>query len=437
MEISSLYHLFLQHPVVTTDSRRCPEGSLFFALRGDNFNGNEFASKALEAGCAYAVIDDTAYAKAGDDRLIMVDNVLHTLQRLANYHRRHIGTRIIGITGTNGKTTTKELMAAVLMQEHRVLYTEGNLNNAIGVPLTLLRLTAEHDIAVVEMGASHPGDIKELVDIAEPDFGIITNVGMAHLQGFGSFEGVVRTKGELYDYLRTKPEPTVFINNDNPHLLKIADGLNLIRYGSLCDTVPLRVCGEVVTCAPYLHFRWKMGNTAWREVETHLIGSYNLDNMLAAAAVGLYFGVTPTQIDAALSGYIPANNRSQLKETGHNHLIIDAYNANPTSMKAALVNFRDMAVAPKFLILGDMKELGECSLAEHRCIVDFLVEAGFEKVWLVGEQFATAAEGVPHIRLFDNVEQVCAALSESPVSDYYVLLKGSNSMKLFRAAEVL
>ena len=434
MEISSLYHLFQRYPLVTTDSRHCPEGSIFFALKGENFNGNAFAAKALQAGCAYAVVDEAEQADPADKRFIVVDNALKALQQLANYHRRQLGTRVIGITGTNGKTTTKELLATVLMQMHHVLYTEGNLNNAIGVPLTLLRLTAEHDIAVIEMGASHPGDIKELVDIAEPDFGIITNVGMAHLQGFGSLEGVIRTKGELYDYLRTKPDATIFLNNDNEFLKQIAGTLNQIRYGKPTEKETLRVSGEVISCAPYLRFRWRMGNAVWHEVQTLLIGSYNLDNMLAAATIGLYFGVSPAQIDEALSGYRPTNNRSQLQQTSRNHLIVDAYNANPTSMAAALRNFSDMMVSPKMAILGDMKELGECSIEEHRRIVEYLDKAQFDKVWLVGDQFAATAQGLP---TFANVGEVIKAVEEEEIDGYYILIKGSNSMKLAQVVEHL
>ncbi|MBR5804210.1 MAG: UDP-N-acetylmuramoyl-tripeptide--D-alanyl-D-alanine ligase [Bacteroidaceae bacterium] len=429
METSTLYHLFQQHRLVTTDSRNCPKGSIFFALKGENFNGNAFATKALEAGCAYAVIDEANYAVADDKRYILVNNVLKALQDLANYHRRQLGTRVIGITGTNGKTTTKELVATVLSQVHHVLYTEGNLNNSIGVPLTLLRLTAEHDIAVIEMGASHPGDIKELVEIAEPDFGLITNVGMAHLQGFGSLEGVIRTKGELYDYLRTKPESTIFINNDNEHLKQIAGDLNKIFYGKPDAKNALHISGEVIDCAPYLHFRWHMSNASWYEVQTHLIGSYNIDNMMAAATIGLYFGVTPAQINKALSEYIPQNNRSQLQHTSRNRLIIDAYNANPTSMMAALKNFRDMDVTPKMAILGDMKELGECSLNEHRKVVAFLDEAGIDTVWLVGDQFSATATSDKH-RTFSHVNEVIEAIQKEDISDFYILIKGSNSMKL-------
>lgn len=434
MEISSLYHLFQRHPLVSTDSRHCTKGSIFFALKGENFNGNAFAAKALEAGCSYAVVDEKKYADTSDNRFILVPDALKALQQLANYHRHQLGTRVIGITGTNGKTTTKELVATVLMQMHHVLYTEGNLNNAIGVPLTLLRLTAEHDIAVIEMGASHPGDIQELVNIAEPDFGIITNVGMAHLQGFGTLEGVIRTKGELYDYLRTKPDATIFINNDNEHLKQIAGSLNQIRYGKPSDKETLRVSGEVVNCAPYLRFRWRIANSTWYEVQTQLIGSYNIDNMMAAATIGLYFGISPSQINTALAGYQPKNNRSQLQQTSRNHLIVDAYNANPTSMTAALKNFCDMVVSPKMAILGDMKELGECSIEEHRNIVRLINKAQFDKVWLVGSQFAATSQGLP---TFENVEQVIQTIQEEEISGYYILIKGSNSMRLAQVVEHL
>ena len=436
MEIATLYHLFQQHQLVTTDSRNCPQGSIFFALKGENFNGNAFAAKALEAGCAYAVVDEKAYAVPGDKRYILADNALKALQQLATYHRRQLGTRVIGITGTNGKTTTKELVATVLSQVHNVLYTEGNLNNAIGVPLTLLRLTADHDIAVVEMGASHMGDIKELVNIAEPNFGLITNVGMAHLQGFGSLEGVIRTKGELYDYLRTKPDSTIFLNNDNEHLTQIAGNLNQIRYGKPTEHATLRVSGEVIDCAPYLHFRWRMSNAAWHEVQTQLIGSYNIDNMMAAATIGLYFGVTPNQIDKALADYVPRNNRSQLQHTPNNRLIIDAYNANPTSMMAALKNFRDMDVSPKMAILGDMKELGECSIDEHQRIVSFLNEAHFDKVWLVGNQFASVTPSDSY-STYAHVDEAIEAIRQQEIQGFYILIKGSNSMKLAQTVPYL
>lgn len=388
MKLSALYQIFLDCQLVTTDSRNCPEGSLFIALKGESFNGNAFAGKALETGCAYAVIDESEYAIEGDQRYILVDDCLQTLQQLANYHRRQLGTRVIGITGTNGKTTTKELISAVLSRSHNILYTLGNLNNHIGVPSTLLRLKTEHDLAVIEMGANHPGEIKFLSEIAEPDCGIITNVGKAHLEGFGSFEGVIKTKGELYDFLRKKEGSTVFIHHDNAYLMNIAEGLNLIPYGTEDD---LYVNGRITGNSPYLTFEWKAGKDGKSyQVQTQLIGEYNFPNALAAITIGRFFGVEDAKINEALSGYTPQNNRSQLKKTDDNTLIIDAYNANPTSMMAALQNFRNMEVPHKMLILGDMRELGAESAAEHQKIADYLKECAFEKVWLVGDQFAAA-----------------------------------------------
>ena len=366
MKLSALYQIFLDCQLVTTDSRNCPEGSLFIALKGESFNGNAFAGKALETGCAYAVIDESEYAIEGDQRYILVDDCLQTLQQLANYHRRQLGTRVIGITGTNGKTTTKELISAVLSQSHNILYTLGNLNNHIGVPSTLLRLKAEHDLAVIEMGANHPGEIKFLSEIVEPDCGIITNVGKAHLEGFGSFEGVIKTKGELYDFLRKKEGSTVFIHHDNAYLMNIAEGLNLIPYGTEDD---LYVNGRITGNSPYLTFEWKAGKDGKSyQVQTQLIGEYNFPNALAAITIGRFFGVEDAKINEALAGYTPQNNRSQLKKTDDNTLIIDAYNANPTSMMAALQNFRNMEVPHKMLILGDMRELGAESAAEHQKI---------------------------------------------------------------------
>lgn len=345
------------------------------------------------------------------------------MQQLANYHRRQLHLPVIGITGTNGKTTTKELISTVLSRKFNTLYTEGNLNNHIGVPLTLLRLNPQHEMAVVEMGASHPGDIKELVDIVEPDYGIITNVGRAHLQGFGSFEGVIRTKGELYDFLRTKGGATIFIQNENPYLNGIAEGLTCVRYG---QTPGLYVSGELISCSPFLSFRWTARGIS-HEVATHLIGSYNLDNMLAAVAIGRYFGVPDEDISDALASYLPHNNRSQLKETADNKLIVDAYNANPTSMMAALKNFRLIEAPHKMVILGDMKELGTVSHEEHQKVVDYLNECGFERVVLVGPEFAATTHT---FQTFQNVDEVLADIQAHKPQGYYILVKGSNSMKL-------
>lgn len=427
MEIAELYKCFMECGKVTTDSRNCPEGSMFIALKGETFNGNAFAAQALKQGCRYAVIDESEYAGEGT---ILVDNCLQALQQLANYHRRQLKTPVIGITGTNGKTTTKELISTVLSRKFNTLYTEGNFNNHIGVPLTLLRLTKEHEMAVVEMGANHPGEIKTLVHIAEPDYGIITNVGKAHLQGFGSFEGVIRTKGELYDFLRAKGGATIFIQNENPYLNGIAEGLTCVRYG---QTAGLYVSGELISCSPFLSFRWTAEEVS-HEVNTHLIGSYNLNNMLAAAAIGRYFGVSDDDISSALASYLPHNNRSQLKETADNKLIVDAYNANPTSMMAALKNFRQVEAPHKMVILGDMKELGEASREEHQKVVDYLKECGFDRVVLVGPEFAAATHSY---QTFQHVDEVLADIRMHKPQGYYILIKGSNSMKLSQLPECL
>lgn len=432
MEISALYTHFMECGQVTTDSRHCPEGSMFIALKGETFNGNAFAEQALEKGCRYAVVDEKEYASKGNSRIILVDDCLKALQCLANEHRRRLGTRIIGITGTNGKTTTKELIAAVLQQKYRVLYTQGNLNNHIGVPLTLLRLTEEHELAVIEMGANHPGEIKTLVHIVEPDCGLITNVGKAHLEGFGSFEGVVKTKSELYDYLRSKENAFAFLDKDADVLCKTSAGLKIIGYG-MEGKEGLSVSGKLHACAPFLSFEWIYARQS-HTVNTHLIGAYNMKNALAAITVGCHFEVSAEDICTALEHYIPSNNRSQLTETSSNHLIVDAYNANPTSMMAALDNFRLMEVSHKMAVLGDMKELGEGSVEEHRKIVSFLHTCGFERVILIGGEFDKANDGFEH---YSDVEVVKEILTKDKPDGKYILIKGSNSMKLSQLKDLL
>ena len=431
MDITALYTCFKECGKVTTDTRNCPEGSMFIALKGETFNGNAFAKQALEKGCRYAVVDEAQYAEEGNPNILLVDNCLEALQNLAREHRRQMGTRIIGITGTNGKTTTKELVATVLQKRYKVLYTQGNLNNHIGVPLTLLNLTKEHELAVVEMGANHPGEIRTLVNIAEPDCGLITNVGKAHLEGFGSFEGVVKTKSELYDYLRNKKNAFVFLDKDNEVLCQASAGLENIGYGMENDG--LYVSGKLHACAPFLAFEWKHEGVS-HDVNTRLIGAYNIKNALAAIAVGCRFEVPAEAICEALSGYIPSNNRSQLTETENNHLIVDAYNANPTSMMAALENFRLMEVPHKVAVLGDMKELGEGSVEEHRKIVAFLGECGFEKVILVGAEFGKVNTNFEH---YPDVEAVKAIFAENKPKGKFMLIKGSNSMKLAQLKDIL
>ena len=429
MEISTLYNCFKECGKVTTDTRNCPENSMFIALKGETFNGNAFAKQALEKGCRYAVVDDPQYADA--ENILLVDDCLKTLQALAREHRRQMGTRIIGITGTNGKTTTKELIATVLQKRYNVLYTQGNLNNHIGVPLTLLNLTKEHELAVVEMGANHPGEIHALVHIAEPDCGMITNVGKAHLEGFGSFEGVVKTKSELYNYLRSKENAFIFLDKDNEVLCQASAGLENIGYGM--ENAALYVSGKLHACAPFLAFEWKHEGKS-HDVQTHLIGSYNIKNALAAIAVGCRFGVPAEDICEALDNYIPSNNRSQLTETADNHLIVDAYNANPTSMRAALENFRLMEVPHKVAVLGDMKELGEGSMEEHRQIVSLLTTCSFEKVILVGAEFGKVNESFEH---YPDVEAVKEIFTQNKPKGKFVLIKGSNSMKLSQLKDIL
>lgn len=433
MTTEQLYQIFESHPVVTTDSRDCPEGSIFFALKGASFNGNKFAAAALQQGCAFAVVDEPEYCAQGDERYILVDDVLRAFQLLARHHRRTLGTRIVGITGTNGKTTTKELMAAVLGEKYNVLYTLGNFNNDIGVPKTLLRLKPEHQVAVVEMGASHPGDIKTLVELVEPDLALITNVGMAHLQGFGSFEGVVKTKGELYDFMRQSKRGKVFVDANNPHLMGIVQGLDLVKYGTPASD-GLFVGGKVVSAAPFLRFAWQREGGEWNEVQTHLVGAYNVLNMLAAISVGLYLGVSADEANRALANYVPSNNRSQLEETAHNKLIMDAYNANPTSMSVALNNLNDMEVPHKMAILGDMLELGAASAEAHQAIVDQLSRLSLDEVWLVGPEFARTHCA---FRKFNDVDEVMAQLQNQCPEGRYILVKGSHGIRLDKLSQYL
>lgn len=427
MSIIDLYDLFIHNPQITTDSRNCPKGSIFFALKGDKFDGNQYAGKALASGCVYAVIDNPDYYIG--ERTILVDNVLKTLQQLAHHHRKVLGLPIIGITGTNGKTTTKELLAAVLSTKFNLLYTEGNFNNHIGVPLTLLRLTHDHEMAVIEMGASHPGDIKELVDIVHPNYGIITNVGRAHLEGFGSFEGVIRTKGELYDYIR-RSKGKIFIKKENEYLQSIAKGIEQITYGNGDDAF---ASGQVVSCDPFLVFNWKQQGKL-HTVETHMIGSYNLDNVLAAVAVGRFFKIPAERISRAIAAYEPTNNRSQFKKTDNNELIIDAYNANPSSMKVALDNFITMPVQPKAIILGDMRELGPTSNELHAEVVEQIKKGQFDKVFLCGEHFSKVGK---EFSPFATTEAMTEELRRQPLKGYHILLKGSHSMGLEKLVDIL
>lgn len=428
MEISELYQLFLQHPVICTDSRNCVPDSLFFALKGKNYDANIFALSALEKGCCYAVVDDKKYAI--DERFILVKDALQSLQELARLHRKQFDIPVIAITGTNGKTTTKELISTVLMKKFNLLSTEGNLNNHIGVPLTLLQLKPGHEIAVIEMGANHPGEIKKLAEIASPNYGLITNVGKAHLEGFGSLEGVMQAKAELYKYIYQEGE-AIFINKKNQYLQQMAEKAGFTDASRKIEYClkPLEnniITGEIVDCSPYLIMKCTT-NEGTFDIETKLIGVYNAENVLAAVAVGNFFGVHNEQIKHGIENYQPQNNRSQFSVTQHNKLIIDTYNANPTSMQAAILNFADMNFSPKTLILGDMLELGKQSKKEHQDIINLLQQKNFQNVFLVGEQFSKVNKTYLS---FENVENLINYLEQHPLCNQYIFIKGSRGIHL-------
>ena len=408
--------------LVSTDTRNLPAGCVFFALHGERFDGNKFAKQALETGASVAVIDNPEYALP--EGTLLVPNTLLALQDLARAWRRELGLPIIGITGTNGKTTTKELLATVLSTKYNLHYTQGNLNNQIGVPLTLLQITRAHELAIVEMGASHPGDIKELVDIAEPNYGLITNVGRAHLEGFGSFEGVQNTKRELYDYL-VAHQGTIFRNADNPYLASMHD--------SALSSLPISnspQSGRPIAADAASNSRLVAYATGTMPSGTHLVGEYNAENVSAAICVGEYFGVSREQALEAIRQYVPTNNRSQAMQTANNQLIVDAYNANPTSMQAAINAFKGDTY-----ILGAMRELGEYSHLEHQNIVNMLAERKADTVFLVGEEYLQTTSPYP---VFENVELLHKHFEEQPpLKGKNILLKGSRSTQMEKLLDVL
>lgn len=435
--MENIYEKFLESSGVSIDSRNCPKDAMFIGIKGANFDGNTFVEKALEQGCKYAITDNPEIG-VGNPNIIHVHDSLKTLQDLAHYHRMMFDIPVIGITGTNGKTTSKELISTVLSKEYNVLYTQGNLNNHIGVPLTLLRLNRSHNIAVVEMGANHPKEIEFLCKIARPNYGIITNVGKAHLEGFGSFEGVKKTKGELYDFIQSV-DGKIFLHADNPHLCEMVNALEIIKYGESEENF---VSGSILSCTPYINVELRLNGNASGEktsykIETNLIGDYNLSNILSAACIGRYFGVMDEEIVSALQEYTPTNNRSQCTRTEKNTLIVDAYNANPTSMEAALKNFSKIeTTSDKVLILGDMKELGEDSEAEHNKVLALIKSLGFTKVYFVGSEFAKVA-GSEFSKCFENVESLAEYLTANPISDSTILIKGSNSTRLTKIVDSL
>ncbi len=453
MKIIDIYSKYKEcGGVVTTDSRTLKGGEMFFALKGENFDGNEYAMNALEAGAGYAVVNQDSAALSGieDRRLIRVEDTLKTLQELARWHRSMTivdgkPLTVIALTGTNGKTTTKELIREVLSAKYRVTATEGNLNNSIGVPLTLLKITGETQLAVVEMGASHPGDIKELVDIALPNYGLITNVGKAHLLGFGSFEGVMNTKGELYDYLR-RTSDKVFVNADNPYLCRMASERGLHndpeRADSLVIPYGVEFSGSRVLPSdnefPFL--RIEVGDLNCFVLKTNLVGAYNADNVMAALAVGRHFGVPSEDAVRELESYIPSNNRSQLEKTERNTLIVDAYNANPSSMAVALNNLDSVVSGTKAALLGNMLELGDDSLDLHNEVIAKALEMDLALVCLVGPEFEKCRSAFPAtdtLRYFATSSDLSAWLSGNPLSGATVLIKGSRGSRMEKVLENL
>ena len=452
--IESLYNIYLQHPSITTDSRKVDAGQIFFALKGERFDGNQYAAEVLQKGAALAVVDDANVIPEGmrtgaeglQGSYFLVPDVLTALQQLSAYHRQQFKTwerpvKVIGVTGTNGKTTTKELLRAVLSQKYNVLATEGNLNNQIGVPLTLLKINQQHEMAIVEMGANHPMDIAELCALVHPDFGLITNVGKAHLLGFGSLEGVIAAKTELYKSLAADGG-IAFIDSFNQQLL-----FKAMEYGVSCRPY---LPANVESCSPFLSL--SLFDTEADEptfIETHLIGSYNAINCQAAATVGRFFEVSPEQVKAAIEGYEPQNMRSQLVELGHgNQLIMDAYNANATSMNAALTSFKLNEAPHKSVILGDMRELGAESQKEHEVILDFLFTSGIklDMIVLVGEEFCKAfqnkglqlaAQNGMNVRCYESVQNLIDDEDVMRNLGGTILVKGSRGVQLEKAANVI
>jgi len=417
-----IYQLFKANPIISTDSRKIEMGCLFFALKGDNFNGNKYAEAALGKGASYAIIDEPEYLFS--NKTILVKNVLQTLKDLANLHRKKLGIPILAITGTNGKTTTKELTSAVLSQKYNVSFTEGNLNNHIGVPLTLLKMNVHTEFGVVEMGANHPGEIEELCIVADPDFGIITNIGKAHLEGFGSFEGVIKTKSELYKYIKSK-NGTIFYNNDNPILAELVSEIkNKISYG----TENTSFTGELLSAPPFVHLKANFKKGALY-LNTNLTGDYNFENILAAACIGNYFEVDPLAIQKALKNYYPQNNRSQLINKNGLKIIMDAYNANPTSMQASIKSFMSNISNESYIILGDMLELGDYSRQEHIAILELVKNYPSTTVLTVGKNFYDIASGF-NCSSFLNVELLCDFLQENPIKQGDILIKGSRGIQL-------
>ncbi|HEY0899716.1 MAG TPA: UDP-N-acetylmuramoyl-tripeptide--D-alanyl-D-alanine ligase [Sphingobacteriaceae bacterium] len=429
--VEKLYDLFKQHPVICTDTRKITSGCLFFALKGENFDANQFAESAIGAGAAYAIIDNESYQK--DDRFLLVEDVLKALQDLATFHRSQLNIPFIGITGTNGKTTTKELVNSVLSQHYRTYATQGNLNNHIGVPLTVLSITPDIEVAIIEMGANHQKEISFLCQIAQPGYGLITNVGKAHLEGFGGFEGVKIAKGELYQYL-SNTNGTVFINHDNSHLLEMSAEHGVkkaVYYGTGEDNF---LTGQLINQSP-LQLRWNKGQETQSEVTAHLTGTYNFENILAAITLGSFFNLSVDEINAGISSYVPTNNRSQIKKTLSNTVICDYYNANPSSMAMALENLIGTSAENKGFILGDMFELGQESESEHRQVLEKASNLKSARKIYVGKEFYAVKNDDGEF--YETVTQAQEAIKAKPFGNATILVKGSRGMKLETLMDLL
>lgn len=430
-----LYRLFIDcDQKITTDTRKLEAGSIFFALKGENFNANEFAINSIKGGCKYAIVDDVTIAN--NTTIFLVKNVLESLQELAKFHRTKLKYPIIGITGSNGKTTHKELIHAVLSKKYNTYATKGNLNNHIGVPLTLLSLTHQHEIAIVEMGANHQGEIAFLCELAAPDFGLITNIGKAHLEGFGGVEGVKKGKSELYNYLRSK-NGKIFINGNDSILESLSNGLEKIFYG---EDLEFDVHGKSFINKEFVEFKWNKKNETLNHqplIKTNMFGDYNFINLLCAVCVGNYFNVSSDDINSALSSYVPEMNRSQIKKTKSNTIILDAYNANPSSMALAIDNFNHQLFNKKIAILGDMLELGEHSKTEHDKIINQLNDKNIETVYFVGELFYASKQNIEKFTFYKSTNELIEYLTNHKISEANILIKGSRGMKLEKVVDLL
>ena len=430
MKIDTLYRFFIRNPEICTDSRNVSKGSIFFALKGESFNGNQFAARALKQGSSYAVVDEQKYVT--DERYILVDDVLFSLQELAMFRRMHFNIPVIAITGTNGKTTTKELINSIIRKEYRVVSTYGNLNNHIGVPLSLLEIKDNTEIVIIEMGANHRGEITKLCELALPTHGMITNIGTAHLEGFGNIETIVKTKTELYEYL-DKNGGTIFFNRENEILAGRLSEISCekISYGGISGNYS----GVIKNSVPALELKVLIDNNSFA-LKTNMFGAYNFENVLAAISIGSYFNVETKTIIETIEDFKPYDNRSQIVNTAVNTLICDAYNANPTSMKMAIDNFLLMNSVKKVLILGDMFELGENSEKEHIKLVKYVKDKSFSRIILIGK-FFSAVNQTLQIPAFIDVDSFVKWLDKNPIKSSYILIKGSRGMKLEKIIDYL